>query len=145
MGSTQLVFFLKEYGWYTLPTSVHKIFFHAWQVADYFQSKFSIPLWMLFEEAGETSNKEVKKARQFHSRKISRLTTITDMAHMRYAGSDPMYRCERSHKVWQEKIHLGRGRRPSKRHFGDAGMRNKWLNFAQISLSLSCKMYRHIS
>eukprot|EP00733_Pompholyxophrys_punicea_P000940 Pompholyxophrys_punicea_v1_NODE_378_length_2095_cov_23.619608.p1 type:complete len:497 gc:universal NODE_378_length_2095_cov_23.619608:1657-167(-) len=79
---------VRTYPWYDMPQAVHKALIHGWLVVKKLQY-YCIPVGMASEEAGETANKEIKKARLHHSRKSSRLATMKDIFHWRLLASDP--------------------------------------------------------
>eukprot|EP00734_Pompholyxophrys_sp_LG126_P000336 Pompholyxophrys_sp_v1_NODE_122_length_1766_cov_2.347165.p1 type:complete len:280 gc:universal NODE_122_length_1766_cov_2.347165:840-1(-) len=74
------------YDWHPMPQSVHKALIHGWVSIVNLQF-YTVPIGMLSEEAGETTNKEIKWARLHHARKFSREATMQDVFHWR--SSDP--------------------------------------------------------
>lgn len=78
--------YVKLYGWYRMPPSVHKILIHGSK----FVQNFSIPIGELSEEAQEATNKVYRRVRQDNSRKNSRINTIEDVFHMLLVCSDPV-------------------------------------------------------
>ena len=76
---------ISEYGWYTLPPSVHKLLEHGYLVAEYFE----LPVGLYSEEAQEACNKLVRIARLNHTVKISRKNTMQNQVHYLLARSDP--------------------------------------------------------
>eukprot|EP00733_Pompholyxophrys_punicea_P002185 Pompholyxophrys_punicea_v1_NODE_1532_length_658_cov_2.547264.p1 type:complete len:114 gc:universal NODE_1532_length_658_cov_2.547264:82-423(+) len=76
------------YPWFSMLPAVHRALFHAHLVVEnnYFHG---IPIGALTEEAGESVNKLLKRARLFHARKNSRLNTMTDLFRNRLVASDP--------------------------------------------------------
>lgn len=75
----------KLYNWFYMPPSVHKILFHG---ADIIAS-FKLPIGLYSEEAQEARNKDFKRIRQNHTRKMSRHETNQDLIHGLLVSSDP--------------------------------------------------------
>nr|XP_012152960.1 PREDICTED: uncharacterized protein LOC105664170 [Megachile rotundata] len=67
--------YLSEYNWFYMPSSLHKILLHG---ADIMQSA-GLPIGMFSEEAIEARNKDFRNIRRDHTRKFSRLETLTDL------------------------------------------------------------------
>ena len=63
--------YIKEYEWYYMPVSMHKLLVHSSQIIP----NFDLPIGYYSEEALEARNKDNKYIRLFHTRKISRVTT----------------------------------------------------------------------
>lgn len=61
-----------------MPQSVHKILIHGGKIIN----TAILSIGQMSEEAQEARNKDVKRYREFHSRKFSRKETIEDMFHM---------------------------------------------------------------
>ena len=78
--------YIELYGWYYMPSSVHKLLLHG---ADIIEHNNFLPIGKLSEEASEARNKDFKKFRTFHSRKMSRITTNEDVIHNLLISSDP--------------------------------------------------------
>lgn len=78
--------YVKLYPWYYMPASLHKLLIHG---ADIVESA-SLPIGMLSEEALEARNKDLRKYRECHTRKFSRLQTIIDLFHTLLYSSDPL-------------------------------------------------------
>lgn len=77
--------FVTEYKWYYMPASVHKVLLHGSSVI-----KVSLlPIGQLSEEAQEARNKDIKKIREFNTRKCSRQATNEDLVHSLLVSSDP--------------------------------------------------------
>lgn len=74
-----------KYSWYYLPPSVHKILIHASDVIQY----ALVSIGELSEEAAESRNKDIKKFRLQHTRKISRISTNTDLFNRLLLTSNP--------------------------------------------------------
>lgn len=77
-------FFLDNYGWYTLPVTVHKVLCHGREII----SSSIIPVGQMSEEAQETRNKEIRKYRESFTRKISRNATNRDLLNRLQISSD---------------------------------------------------------
>lgn len=60
--------FVSLYGWYYMPTSMHEILMHGYQV----MSSQDLPIGIFSEEAQEARNKEIKCYREAFTRKTSR-------------------------------------------------------------------------
>jgi hypothetical protein len=73
------------YGWYNMPPTVHKLLIHG---ADIIENAV-LPIGQLSEEAQEARNKDIKRFRECHSRKCSRMCTIEDIFNMLLISSDP--------------------------------------------------------
>lgn len=69
--------FVDLYGWYYMPVTVHKVLLHGEKIIN----AAVLPICLLSEEAQEARNKDYKKYRIHHSRKISRLATNEDVIH----------------------------------------------------------------
>lgn len=78
--------FIDLYPWYNMPTSVHKILFHSSEII----AHFMLPIGQLGEEAQESRNKDIKRYREFHSRKFSRTQNMEDMFCNLLVSSDPL-------------------------------------------------------
>ena len=76
--------FEEKYGWYYMPSSVHKILLHG---SDIIQST-CLPIGQLSEEASESKNKDFKRFRQISSRTCSRTATNEDVLHTLLVSSD---------------------------------------------------------
>ena len=60
--------FVEEYGWFNMPMTVHKVLIHGTIII----SSTLLPIGQLTEEAQEARNKDIRKYRQYHTRKSSR-------------------------------------------------------------------------
>lgn len=60
--------YVQEYDWYYMPTAMHEILMHGYQIIE----AMALPIGMFSEEAQEARNKEIKKYRELYSRKTSR-------------------------------------------------------------------------
>lgn len=74
------------YAWYYMPASIHKILLHGSDVIKH----AILPIGKLSEEAGEARNKEFRKARKEHTRKISRQVCNEDILKYLLITSDPL-------------------------------------------------------
>ena len=77
--------FVSLYGWYYMPTSVHKILLHGATVI----ANAILPIGELSEEAQEAKNKDLRRYREHHTRKISALKINEDLFHRLILSSDP--------------------------------------------------------
>lgn len=84
---------VRVYPWYYLPTAVHKVLIHGSTII----SSFLVPIGQLSEEAQESRNKDIKRYRMDHTRKISRITTNTDLLNRLLETSDPLISSLRTH------------------------------------------------
>jgi hypothetical protein len=71
-------FLVKQYPWYYLPVSVHKVVMHGVQVA----TAASLPIGQLLEEVQVSLHKQLKAYRQRHPRKCTRILTNIDLIHL---------------------------------------------------------------
>ena len=78
--------YLEVYGWYPPCASLHKVLEHAKDCV----ITLPMSLGKMAEEGGESQNKNLRKDREDHSRKTSRVHTITDMILRRLVYSDPV-------------------------------------------------------
>lgn len=78
--------FVKLYGWYKMPASVHKILIHGADVMD----SLLLPIGQLSEEALEARHKECRYIREHNTRKISREQNVEDLLHALLISSDPL-------------------------------------------------------
>lgn len=78
--------YLRNYSWYYMPASVHKILQHAEKIIQ----SCILPLGQLSEEAQESSNKEYRRFREHFSRKCSRINTNKDVLNRFLISSDPL-------------------------------------------------------
>jgi hypothetical protein len=77
--------FVNKYPWYYMPASVHKILLHGASII----RAALLPMGELSEEAQEARNKDYKKFRLNHTRKISRTDTNYDLFRLLFISSDP--------------------------------------------------------
>lgn len=78
--------YLNLYSWYVIPVTLHKIFYHNTDII----RNCIVPTGQFFEEAQEARNKDCRRFRESHSRKISRVATHTDLLMMLIITSDPV-------------------------------------------------------
>lgn len=78
--------FVKDYGWYFMSSSVHKLLIHKEAII----TNFIIPIGNLSEEASEARNKEFRLYRKDHTRKINRTATNEDLFNHLLVTSDPL-------------------------------------------------------
>ena len=78
--------FVNLYPWYYMTATVHKILIHGADVI----ASLELPIGAYSEEAQEARNKHNRQYRLRHSRKTSRLQTITDQFHYLLITSDPV-------------------------------------------------------
>lgn len=90
--------FIKDYGWYYMSSSVHKLLIHGETII----TNFAIPIGHLSEEASEARNKEFRLYRKDHTRKISRTTTNEDLLNHLLVTSDSLISSLRP-KISEEK------------------------------------------
>ena len=70
--------YVTNYGWYYMPSSVHKILLHGENIIKHIAV---LPIGHLSKDAQESSNKDYKKFRLYHARKCSRSDTNEDVFH----------------------------------------------------------------
>lgn len=78
--------YVQLYPWYYMPASVHKLLMHGTDIIEHFGL---LPIGNLSEEASEARNKDFRKYRENHSRKVSRTATNEDILHNLLISSDP--------------------------------------------------------
>lgn len=78
--------YVELYAWYPMPSSVHKLLIHG---ADIIKS-CSLPIGMMSEEALEARNKDLRRYREFNTRKTSRKNTMQDLLNSLLISSDPL-------------------------------------------------------
>lgn len=84
--------YVSEYNWYPMPTAVHKVLIHGFDVI----SVALLPIGMLSEEAQEARNKDFRKYREKRCRKISRQDNCQDLLNIFLTSSDPIISSIRS-------------------------------------------------
>lgn len=77
--------YFKEYSWYPMPVSVHKILFHGKDII----AACVLPIGQMSEEAQEARNKHNRKFRELFTRKSSRINTNRDLLNRLLISSDP--------------------------------------------------------
>lgn len=78
--------YVNLYSWYYMPPSVHKVLLHGSSIA----KSFTLPIGLLSEEAQESRNKDIKRYREFNTRKSSRININTDIFQRLLLSSDPL-------------------------------------------------------
>ena len=78
--------YVEPYGWYPMPTTLHKLLIHSAAVVE----SCHLPIGMMSQEAAEASNKRVRQYRLHHTRKDSRLHTMSDLMGYLLVASDPL-------------------------------------------------------
>ncbi|CAF1142702.1 unnamed protein product [Brachionus calyciflorus] len=95
--------YVKEYQWFYMPVSMHKLLVHSAQIIP----NFDLPIGFYTEEAQEARNKDNKYIRLNHTRKINRKTTLTDQFNFLHVTSDPVISTLRmSFKRTKKKVRL---------------------------------------
>lgn len=74
------------YHWYYMPASVHKVLAHGAAIIEHFGV---VPIGNLSEEAAEARNKDFRRYRAHHSRKLCRQATNEDILNNLLISSDP--------------------------------------------------------
>lgn len=98
-----LKIYLDNYGWYYMPSSVHKVLFHSCEVINFFHL---IPIGMLSEEALEATHKVFRKSRLNHTRKNSRANSNVDLLNHLLISSDPLISASRKTSHSNSKLKL---------------------------------------
>lgn len=78
--------FVEKYPWFYMPASVHKILIHGSAIVN----SALLPIGQLSEEAQESRNKDLKKYREMHTRKLSRVHGNQDLLNRFLISSDPL-------------------------------------------------------
>ena len=86
-----------------MPSSVHKLLVHGTDIIKHFGL---LPIGKLSEEASEARNKDFRKYRENHSRKVSRTATNEDILHNLLLSSDPKLTFLRPRMTKQRKMVL---------------------------------------
>ena len=89
---------LAEYSWYPMPPFVHKMLEHGAEVA----MSLELPIGVYSEESQEAMNKEIRKARLYHTAKISRLNVMKNQFYHLLVRSDPIVSSKTFKKVSAE-------------------------------------------
>jgi hypothetical protein len=74
------------YDWYYMPATIHKLLVHGSHII----KNAPLPIGQLSEEAQEARNKDFKRIRENHTRKISRIATNEDELNYLLFSSDPV-------------------------------------------------------
>lgn len=77
--------YVSLYEWYYMPPSVHKLLIHGPIIV----KEAILPIGELSEEAQETKNKDIRRYRESHTRKISPEKVNEDLFHRLILSSDP--------------------------------------------------------
>ena len=83
--------YLSLYGWYYMPSSIHKLLIHGTDIISFFE----LPIGQLTEEALEACHKVIRKNRLTHTRKTSRLSSNKDLFLYLLLNSDPLISSQR--------------------------------------------------
>ena len=67
--------YVELYNWYPIPTAVHKVLIHGYQIIAHAE----LPIGQLSEDAQESRNKDIKKFREAFARKTSRTDNLQDI------------------------------------------------------------------
>ncbi|XP_065648023.1 uncharacterized protein LOC136077773 [Hydra vulgaris] len=88
---------LKNYCWYVIPPTVHKLLEHGVQISE----ALELPIGYFSEESQEALNKEICKARLNHTAKISRKNVMKNQYQYLLIRSDPVISntCFKKYKV----------------------------------------------
>ena len=78
--------YVSLYGHRPMSTTVHKLLAHSAAVVD----SCHLPIGMMSEEAAEAANKRLRQYRLRHTRKDSRVHTMSDLLGYLMVASDPM-------------------------------------------------------
>lgn len=78
--------FVKQYPWFKMPSSVHKILLHG---ADVIKNNI-MAIGKLTEEASEARNKDFRRYREHNTRKHSRVESNRDLLNALLVSSDPL-------------------------------------------------------
>ena len=86
---TTATLFVDLYPWYPMPASLHRILIHGPEII----KAMPLPIGMYSEEALESRNKDFRRYRESHSRKFTRVETMTDIFCRLLISSDPYIYC----------------------------------------------------
>ena len=78
--------YMKLYGWYPMPTSIHVILIHGYAII----KASSLPIGKLSEDAQEARNKDIRRNRENFSRKFARKKIMEGVFHRLLASSYPL-------------------------------------------------------
>lgn len=87
--------FVELYGWYPLSPTAHKLLVHGSTIIQH----AILPIGMLSEEVQESRNKSIRKFREHHARKFSRVTNIEDVFKRLLITSDPVVSLAKERKI----------------------------------------------
>lgn len=79
--------YVKLYPWYYMPSSIHKLLIHGAEIIEHLSI---VPIGHLSEEVSESRNKDFRRYREHHSRKINYVACNEDVLHSLLITSDPM-------------------------------------------------------
>lgn len=79
-------YFVQLYPWFYMPTSVHKILIHGYEIIE----SMLLPIGQMSEEAQESCNKFIRSFREDFARKFSRKTNMEDIFQRLLVASDPL-------------------------------------------------------
>lgn len=85
------ILYLNLYGWFYMPSSVHKVLIHGCEII----VSFSLPNGQLSEYALDARHKEVRKNRLNHTRKCSRISSNIDLIKILLLTSEPIISARR--------------------------------------------------
>lgn len=91
-------YFVEKYPWYKMPTGVHRLLIHGPDII----AAALVPIGKLSEEAQEATNKLIKRNREYHARKCSRVKNMEDVFRRLLATTDPFIASLR--QVRQKKV-----------------------------------------
>lgn len=83
--------YIKLYNWYRMPPSMHNILMHGSMVIQF----ALFPIGQLSEEAQESRNKDYSNFRENNTRKMSRISTNTNLMYALLISSDPVISSKR--------------------------------------------------
>lgn len=83
--------YVQVYPWYYMPVTVHKILIHGSDVILH----AAVPIGQLSEDTQESRHKEVRRYREYNTRKTSRIKTNEDLMHSLLISSDPVITANR--------------------------------------------------
>ena len=78
--------YVSLYPWYPMPPTLHRLLLHSAVVVE----ETILPIGVMSEEAAEALHKVARRFRQHHTRKDSRLHTMTDLFRRLLVMSDPV-------------------------------------------------------
>lgn len=77
--------YIAKYPWYNMSTTMHKILIHSPIIIE----SCILPIGMMSEEAQEARNKDIRKYREYYSRKNTRENNMEDVMKRLLISSDP--------------------------------------------------------